>query len=302
MKIYSKWVKKECGSLKGKNVVITGADGSIGYYISYYTLLLGANVIMAILNISKGEQAKKELLKVFPKANITIKYVDLNKLDTIRPFVKTLQEYKPDILVNNSGVYHLPREMNDYKIERTFSINYFGTSLLTQLMLPLLKERNGKIVYQTSISTTWFKKLDLNDLFGLKIKKETKYYSLTKKLALLNGLRLKRAGENVDFAHPGASPTGLFDYKRGGFSRAFTKYVVPLMRPLFNSPSKASLSAIYAMTHDLKYDEWVGPIIFFHLNGYPHVSKISKTNLDSEMQNELLIKTNALVNKENQLK
>lgn len=74
------------------------------------------------------------------------------------------------------------------------------------------------------------------------------------------------------------------------------------MRPLFNSPSKASLSAIYAMTHDLKYDEWVGPIIFFHLNGYPHVSKISKTNLDSEMQNELLIKTNALVNKENQLK
>ncbi|SRR5574344_423176 len=301
MKIYDKWVKEECHSLMNKTVVITGADGSIGYYISYYCLLLGANIIMVVPNVDKGEEARKELLKIFKNASITVKYIDLNKLSTIKPLVETLKEYKPDYLVNNSGVYHLPSLINEDKLERTFCINYFGTSLLTQLMLPLLEERGGKVVYQTSISTTWYKKIDTDDLFGLKVSKETKYYGLTKKMSLLNGLRLKRMGHNIDFAHPGASPTGLFDYRRGGFPKAFTKLVVPLMKPLFNTPSKASLSVIYALTHDLDYGYWVGPVNFFHLNGYPRVSKIDKSNLDNDLQNELLVKTNSLVAKENKL-
>lgn len=302
MKIYDKWVKKTCSNLNNKTVVITGADGSIGYYISYYSLLLGASIVMVSVNMEKSEKCRSDLLKVFPKAKITCKYIDLNNLDTIEPLVNTLKDYHPDILVNNSGVYHLPKLINDYNLERTFCINYFGTSLLTQLMLPLLKERNGKVVFQTSISTKWYKTLDVNDLFGNKVKKLTKYYGLTKKMSLLNGLRLKRLGNNIDFAHPGAAPTGLFDFKRGGFKKSFTKLVVPLMRPLFNTPSKASLGVIYAMTHDLKYDEWVGPVNFFHLNGYPKIRKIPDYNLDYDLQNQLLIKTNNLVNKEYQLK
>lgn len=302
MKFYNKWVKQSCGDLKNKTVVITGADGSIGYYICYYSLLLGASIIMVSLNVDKCEKCRTELLKIFPKARIICKYIDLNKLEIIEPLVNSLKSYRPDILVNNSGVYHLPKMINDEKLERTFCINYFGTSLLTQLMLPILKERNGKVVYQTSISAKWYKSLDVNDLFGSKVDQLTKYYGLTKKMALLNGLRLKRLGNNIDFAHPGASPTGLFDYKRGGFKKNFTKLIVPLMKPIFNTPSKASLGVIYAMTHDLKYDEWVGPVNFFHLNGYPKVKKIPACNLDRDLQNQLLIKTNNLVKKEYQLK
>src|SRR5574344_912198 len=153
MKIYDKWVKKTCSNLNNKTVVITGADGSIGYYISYYSLLLGASIVMVSVNMEKSEKCRSDLLKVFPKAKITCKYIDLNNLGTSEPLVKTFKDYHPDILVNNSGVYHLPKLINDYNLERTFCINYFGTSLLTQLMLPLLKERNGKVVFQTSIST-----------------------------------------------------------------------------------------------------------------------------------------------------
>jgi len=302
MKIYTKWVKAHCGTLENKTIVVTGGDGSIGYYICYYALFLGAKVIIASLDTNKCEIVKKDLLKVFPKASIEVKYIDLNKLDMIKPFVDTIAQYKPYILVNNAGVYHLPKQQNEYNIERTFAINYIGTSLLTQYMLPILKKNGGKVVYQSSISVKWFKKFELDDVFSNKEPKLTRCYGKSKKEVLMDALRLKREGYVIDFAHPGASATGLFDFKRGGFTKAFNKLIVPLMKLVFNSPSKASLGVVYALTHDLQYDEWAGPVHLFNFIGYPKVCKIPKACLDEKVQNELLIKTNSLLPNEFKLK
>lgn len=302
MKLYNDYVLKNCGGIKDKTIVVTGADGSIGEYICYYCLLLGAKIIMAVPAVNKGEAIANKLKKTFPNAIIEVKYIDLNKLDTIKPFVETIKKYKPSILVNNAGVYHLPKSINSYGIERTFCINYFGPHLLTELMLPIIEKNEGKIVNQCSISTIWKTEIDFNDLDSRKCNKLTKIYGRSKRMVMYDSLRLKRLGKKVDLCHPGASATGLFNSARGGFTKAFGRVVVPLMKMVFMSPSKASLPCIYAITHDLDYGFWCGPRGSSNVWGYPGVQKIKPKLLDEKKQKELFLETNSLINAKDNIK
>ena len=51
---YIKWVNKNINSLENKNIVVTGATGSIGIYTVKYLAYLKANIIIAVRNEKKG--------------------------------------------------------------------------------------------------------------------------------------------------------------------------------------------------------------------------------------------------------
>jgi len=62
---HRKYLLKNCKSLEGKTVIVTGATGIIGREIAACCLILGADVIMAVRNTVKGEAVKARLAKHF---------------------------------------------------------------------------------------------------------------------------------------------------------------------------------------------------------------------------------------------
>lgn len=294
-KTYYEWIEKNCSRLDKQTVIVTGGDGTIGRNICDYLGRLGANIIIASHDINECEKVKNNLLEKYPNNLIEAKYIDLSKNETIYAFIETVKKYNPKYLINNAGVFHLPKIINDDGNELTFSINYLGAFILIEGLKDLIKNNDGKIVNVGSISMTWYRNLDLSDLQYLNGTKKTKRYARTKAMLALNTLRLKKEGYPIDIAHPGGSITSLFDAKRGGFTKAFNKTIVPLARHLLPMPNKVALSIIYTLTHELEYGFWCGPKGAFKIYGYPGVYKLTKHLLDEKIQDYLYKQTITLL-------
>ncbi len=288
MKLYKKWIDKNVKRLDGDLVIVTGADGSIGYYITYYLVYSGAKVVMAVRNIDKAKSLKDKILEQIPSATIYIEHLDLFDLKSIKEVASILEKYNPKYLINNAGVYHLPILKNEEGVERTFCINFYGQYLLTKELLPVLNKNKGKIINQCSISSTWvnLKKVKFDDLNFDQEKNLTQKYAKTKIAMILATLKAKEAGIDMVLVHPGASATTLFSSSRGGFSKYFDRVVMPLMKLIFISPSKASLSTLYALNHDTKFEEWIGPRGLFHIWGYPKISKLKNGFLSCNLRED----------------
>lgn len=191
MKTYDKWVIENVNRLDNKNVIITGATGTLGYYISYYYLLLGCKLIMAVRNIEKGNRVKEQLSKEFPKASIKVEYLDVSKFDTIDRFIEKIKDETIDILINNAGVYYLKDASNENNIEIHFATNFFGPYLLTEKIIPKIKETKGKIIFIGSLAYT-FSKINYEDIYAKNIKDKTKIYGRTKRLSAIYSLKIKK--------------------------------------------------------------------------------------------------------------
>lgn len=284
MRRYNSWVKKHIKPQSGKNILITGATGGIAFYIIDYLLELNANVIMAVRNKAKGETRMQELLKLHPNGNISLEVLDISKFSDFKGFIENIEsKYQHiDVLINNAGIYHLKPNDNEYGMELHFATNFFGPTLHTEMMLPLLHKSNGKIITMGSIAY-YFSKLDLEDIYAKKVKNRTKIYGKTKKLLMLEALQLKSNGENISIVQPGITASTLFDTLHGGFSSLFGKIIVPIMHLIFFSPSKAALSCIYALDKETKNNTWIGPRGLFHVWGYPKENKLRKNILDGDL-------------------
>lgn len=293
MKLYTKYVKKNICNLKNKKVVITGATGGIAYYIIRYLLELDADIIMGVRNINKALILKTNLLKIYPNANIYIEYIDMALFETIDEFVLNLSKYNEiNYLINNAGIYHLKPHNNPNGLEIHFATNYYGPYLLTKKMLPILNLYSGKVITIGSIAY-FFAKLNISDIYSVKVRNRTKVYGITKKLLMLEMLYFKENSKfeypNVkfDLVQPGITASTLFDSLHGGFSKGFGKIIVPLMHLIFFKTSKSALSAIYAINHDANFSYWFGPRGLFHVWGYPGLNKLRKNMLNFDLINEV---------------
>jgi NAD(P)-dependent dehydrogenase (short-subunit alcohol dehydrogenase family) len=287
MKTYKKWIDKNVSKMYGETVILTGADGSIGYYITYYLAYLGATIVMTVNDVNKANKLKDQILREFKDAKIFIEHIDLFNIDSIKNTAEVLKKYNPKYLINNAGVYHLPPLKNKEGLERTFCINFFGPYLLSKDLLPIIVKNNGKIINQCSVSIKWvnLKKMDFSDFNSENTKLLTQKYAKSKVMMLFDCLKLKKEGIRCEIVHPGASATSLFAPFRGGFSKHFARAIFPLMKFFFMSPSKACLSTLYAIDHNTNYGEWIGPRGLFKVWGYPKIAKLEKKFLNDELIN-----------------
>lgn len=295
MRFYTKWVKENCRSLDGKTVLITGASGSIGYFIAFYCLALGADLIFGVRNKQKAENSKANLMKDFPNAKIEIKYVDFEKLETIKAFYDEIKHTKVDFLVNNAGIFLKEECKIEHDLERLFCINYLGQYYFTKLMINDIKDRGGKIVTTSSISAYFPGTLNLKNLQNLGIKIGLKRYSYSKKLVTYSCSYLNEKYGIVDMAHPGVSYSGLFLNLSVGLGKFFSRFLEMACKLIFMSNSKASLPIIYALTNDIGFGNWVGPRGFLQFWGQPKIYKLKNRFFNKKVQNEIINKTDSLL-------
>lgn len=73
-------------------------------------IFLGAKVIIACRDVSKGNSAVEDIHKKVPEANVIVKHVDLASLSSVRKFCDAILKQEPyiHILINNAGIFFFP--------------------------------------------------------------------------------------------------------------------------------------------------------------------------------------------------
>ncbi|QCE34810.1 SDR family NAD(P)-dependent oxidoreductase [Acetobacteraceae bacterium] len=130
----------------GKTFVISGANSGIGKEATKCLAHSGAEIIMAVRTLAKGEAAKNEILRQNPRAKLIVKELDVASLASIENFAENLKSagQKIDVLINNAGVMAPPgREETKDGFELQIGTNFIGAFALTHHLLPILLKANA---------------------------------------------------------------------------------------------------------------------------------------------------------------
>ncbi|KAK3514873.1 hypothetical protein QTP70_033807 [Hemibagrus guttatus] len=165
-----KWMKRRryCMDVKrldGKTVLITGGNSGIGKETAVALALRGARVILACRDEDRARKAVREIKNRSRNMNVLFMEMDLANMRSIREFCKKFlqKEKRLDILINNAGVPSV-LDWTDDNFSMCFGVNHLGHFLLTNLVLPRLKESTPSRVINLTCSSYKYQKLDFQDL------------------------------------------------------------------------------------------------------------------------------------------
>ncbi|MCX7711949.1 MAG: SDR family oxidoreductase [Clostridia bacterium] len=134
--------------LEGKRAVITGGSDGIGYAIAKAFAENGADLLLIARNQEKLENAARDLSAYESKVEVLSH--DLSNTESIDSLIEKVSNVFPDIniLVNNAGgAEFIPFErVSPQQYDKLFDLNVKAAFLLTQGLLPSLKENKGSII------------------------------------------------------------------------------------------------------------------------------------------------------------
>jgi NAD(P)-dependent dehydrogenase (short-subunit alcohol dehydrogenase family) len=128
--------------IKDKVVFITGCSSGIGIHTATAVAKHGATVIMACRNKVKMHTVAEKIRKEAPNSVIHEIVCDVGSMASVR---KSVEEFNAlnlplDVLINNAGVMACPFSLTEDGYELQFGTNHLGHFLLTNLLIPKLKE------------------------------------------------------------------------------------------------------------------------------------------------------------------
>ena len=276
-----RWLHRNCEiSLRGKTVLITGANSGIGFKTAEIAVYQGARVIMACRNAEKAEKASAELLQDYPEAEVRFMKLDMASLASIRAFAEALRTQRTDIdvFVNNAGAFRHPGEKTADGFDLVLGTNYLGVYALTEAVLPYLNSLGHDVVLVNTISLVhrYARTPDYSDFWCEKQYGDLKVYAQSKlcvaRYTWALAKRVEGSNVRVFMTHPGIAITPLGLSACGNWA---TKLSKPL-GGLFNSPEKSALSLSYLLSHDLPAGSIAGPTKLFGGWGYPRKNRVCK--------------------------
>ena len=238
------WTASELPRMDGKVVLVTGASSGLGLAAAEGFARLGATVWLVARNRERGEQARGRIAERCAEAELHVGVCDLSELDSVRRFAERIRDEasRLDVLVNNAGVMTDTREVSADGIELTFATNVLGPFLLTNLLIPLLKESAPARIINVSSGGMYTQKLGVDDLQSeLEEFDGPKVYARTKRaeviLTELWAEQLAGNGVVVHSMHPGWADTpGV----RSSLPRFYT-----LTRPLLRTAAQGADTIVW---------------------------------------------------------
>ena len=271
------WIKKNMPKMNGKTVAISGATGGIGHELCRHLAALGANLLLLDRN-SERSNAWIEKLKVeFPSLNARHLRLDLADFETVKSVTEELLQSTPDYLIFNAGAYHVPRYTTSIGHDNVFQINFVSPYYMARTLLPVMKERGGRIVAVGSIAHN-YSKIDLDDIEFLTRKESSKVYGNAKRYLMFSLFGLDKES-TVTIAHPGITLTNITAH----YPKVIYALIKHPMKVIFMSPRRASLSILAAMVQDAEKNEWFGPALF-DIWGLPKKKLLKTCSADEAAQ------------------
>ena len=132
--------------MENRKVLVTGGNRGIGRGIVEGFLKNGNQVLATCRDVSK-----------FPYKNdkLTIAELDISDFKSIDNFKKTVEDFQPEILINNAGITkdNIFLKMSDDEWLDVINTNLNGTFRVTKLVARgMLKQKWGRVVNISSIS------------------------------------------------------------------------------------------------------------------------------------------------------
>ncbi|KAL7876857.1 hypothetical protein SRHO_G00035000 [Serrasalmus rhombeus] len=242
--------------MRGKTIIVTGANSGIGKATAVELLRRQARVIMACRSPERAEQAAQEIRQEAgpEQGELLVKLLDLASLKSVRSFCEEIIKEEPrlDVLINNAGVYQCPYTKTEDGFEMQFGVNHLGHFLLTNLLLDLLKRSAPSRIVVVSSKLYKYAEINFDDLNSEQSYDKAFAYGRSKLANLLFMLELARrledTGVTVNALTPGIVRTNLGRHVHIPF----------LVKPLFSlfswaffrTPEHGAQTSIYLSCSD----------------------------------------------------
>lgn len=274
-----RWTADELPDLSDRVIVVTGANGGLGFATSQALARHGAHVIMACRSADKAAEAARRIEGEGPSGRVEPWALDLASLASIEAFAERLASQHDELhaLCNNAGVMALPRRVTSDGFEMQLGTNHLGHYALTGRLLPLLLAAEGSRVVTVTSMMHRMGRLDFDDLQGERRYGKWAAYGASKLANLLFTYELQRRlsaakVETIAVAvHPGYSDTNLQAEAARLTSSAITgRLMAAASRVAAQSPEMGALPSLYALTaEDVQGGDFIGPGGLMQMWGYP---------------------------------
>ena len=275
------WTTADLPDQTGRRIVITGGNSGIGKWAAAGLARAGAQVIIAVRDVTRGRQAADEI-----GAGVEVRALDLADLDSVRAFAD--QDSQPiDVLINNAGLMAPPLGRTKDDFEMQFGVNHLGHFALTNLLLPRITDR----VVTVASGAHRRGRIELADLNWTSRRYQPwDAYCQSKLANLLFTLELERrlteSGSRVRAvaAHPGWAATNL----QGRTGNRIGDWLVLRANKVFaQSAEMGALPLAYAASMDIPGGSYVGPRGRRESGGYPTLVGRSAAASDAGMARRL---------------
>ena len=288
-----KWTTGDIPDQRGRVAIVTGANTGLGYHTAAALAQTGAQVILAVRDLEKGNLALARIVAAQPDADVTLQELDLSSLASVRAAAAALRKTYPriDLLINNAGVMWTPKQLTADGFELQFGTNHLGHFALTGLLLDnLLPVRDSRVVTVSSTGHRLRAAIHFDDLQWEHGYDRYAAYGQSKLANLLFTYELQRrlAGHRNNTiavaAHPGASSTEL--------ARNVPTLLKPLLAVagglLFQAAAMGALPTLRAATDpDVEGGQYYGPDGLGELRGHPKLVSSSAQSHDEDLQQRL---------------
>jgi NAD(P)-dependent dehydrogenase (short-subunit alcohol dehydrogenase family) len=301
------WTARDIPDQTGRLAIVTGANSGTGYETALELARKGAEVILAVRDVNRGEAAAQRIRREMPRARLRVEALDLSRQTSVTAFAdRLLADGAPvHILINNAGIMALDRrEQTEDGHELQWATNYLGHFALTARLMPLLKAAKARVVQLSSIMHRpgRLRFDDLNYVHGYK---PWPVYGQSKLAMLMFGLELDRRsranawGLTSVTAHPGYARTALIGngpLGRRPVVRAVMQLVFrPFIEPFIShSAADGALPILMAATDPkIRPGAFVGPQGAKEMKGPPGPAKAEPHALDEAAAARLFDDTEA---------
>ncbi|MFT4216748.1 MAG: SDR family NAD(P)-dependent oxidoreductase [Micropruina sp.] len=258
-------------SRKGRLAIVTGASSGIGKATARALGLAGADVVLAVRDVAKGEAVAQELRAEHPEGTHSVAALDTSDLSSVAAFADRFAERRVDILVLNAGIGGTrKREESVDGHELVMATNYLGHFALTaRLLEPLRRASRGRVVALGSLVAKHGHlqpaDLDLRNRWSSR-----RAYANSKLAMVMFARELQRhstAGDwglNAHAAHPGWAMSELFPH---GPTQRLGIILAGLTRTI-QSPADGAQPVVFcAASRQAAAGGYYGPIGLFGTSG-----------------------------------
>ena len=234
-------------SLKGKTVVVTGANTGIGRIAAEKFAGAGARVVLACRTLDRTQPVIDGIRQANPGVQVDFVVLNLNSLQGVRTCADQILALNIpiDILLNNAGLAG-QRGITEDGFELAFGVNHLGHFLLTQLLLDrVLQAPASRIVNVASRAHYQTKGIDFQA-----VRKSTPSatgldeYAVSKLANVLHAAELARriahTSTTVASLHPGVVATDVW--------RSLPSPLAWIAKKFMISPEEGANTTLYCAT------------------------------------------------------
>uniref|UniRef100_UPI00398F6B89 dehydrogenase/reductase SDR family member 13-like n=1 Tax=Pristiophorus japonicus TaxID=55135 RepID=UPI00398F6B89 len=255
--IYYNFIKgvqcKSDTSLRGKTVIVTGANTGLGKETALDMARRGARVILACRCKQRAESAVFDIRKKSGNNKVIFMQLDLASLKSVRAFAENFLKSEPQlhILINNAGIGGSNNKTAD-GFNMVWGVNHLGHFLLTQLLLDRLKQCAPSRIVVLASKAYRIGKIDFNDLDPPHngIIQGFQNYSFSKLCNILFARELANCLEGTNITcysvHPGCVNTEVFRDLKFWQKVLF----VPIIALFFQTPADGAQTSIYCAVQE----------------------------------------------------